>query len=121
MSANRPSLPAKILALGLVGALLAMGLLLHTLEVVDDGPAAREEAPLSLLVFEDLLARGDVLECTHADGRLTGLKRGRHDRLEPFRVAGEIPRRLLRDIARRRVTLHDLSPAAPAPEPAAAR
>jgi hypothetical protein len=112
MSAYSPTMLTKIVAVGLMGVFLSMGLLLYTLKVVDHKKLASERPPISQLAFESLLRQGEVVECTLAEGRLTGLRRGTRDEtVEPFRVEGEISPRLEREIARQRVPLRKLSPA----------
>jgi len=111
MSAYSPTMLTKIVAVGLVGVFLSMGLLLYTLNVVDHRKVANERQPISQLAFQSLLRHGEVVECTLAEGRLTGLRRGMRDDVEPFRVEGEISPQLVREITRQKVPLRKLPPA----------
>jgi hypothetical protein len=105
MSASGAHLLSKIMAVGLVGTLASMGLLLFTLNVARPVEEARGPETISRLAFEAHLARGEVLECTLQQGELRGLRQGADGTRISFRVAGEIPARLLERISLRQVPL----------------
>ena len=103
MDGYKPSILAKILAVGFIGLMASMGLLLYTLTLVDSQGIAAEDLPLSQLTFLRLLRQGDVIECTLEAGELRGIRRGVGDKKRPFVVEGLIPGHLKREIVQKRI------------------
>ncbi len=103
MDGYKPSILAKILAVGFIGLLASMGLLLYTLTLVDQGGVRAEDLLMSQLTFQRLLRQGEVVECTLKDGELRGFRRGMGNRRRPFVVQGTIPGSLKREILKRRI------------------
>jgi len=127
MSAQSPNLLTKIMAVGILGVLASLGLLLFTLKVADQKNTRSRAVVISQLTFQSLLRQGEVVECTLENGRLSGLRRGDGDATERFAVDGEVPSGLLREIARHGVpvkrpemkVVQKAGPAAPSPSPGA--
>lgn len=105
MSDPGAHLLTKVTAVGVVGVLGSMAVLLCTLRVASPVSADGGGEVLSQLAFEAQLERGSVIECSYGERGLCGVRHGVGAERIAFRVAGEIPSRLLERIVLRKVPL----------------
>ena len=108
MNHHQTGMLSKIMAVGFLGLLATMGMLLYTLQLAEqgDGLVAAKPTSISPLAFQSLLRQGEVIECTLEAGRVRGLRRGGGQERIQFQVDGEVSPRLMRELVRRRVPLH---------------
>jgi hypothetical protein len=92
MNHHQTGMLSKIMAVGFLGLLATMGMLLYTLQLAEqgDGLMAAKPTSISPLAFQSLLRQGEVIECTLEAGRVRGLRRGGGQERIQFQVDGEV-------------------------------